>query len=174
MATPPRREHRGREGGRRRISLGAVAELLVDPPPHGGAGAGGAIAWRLGHLSEMLTLRAGHTVGSHVLTHDDYRHHGDAAGAIAAFDTGAAAWREALTSADDAALDTVGRSTYPDGSDPDDAFIETAWWVNQELLHHGAEIALLRDLYRDRQLCCSSANGARPSLNASTSCSEAG
>jgi len=22
------------------------------------------------------------------------------------------------------------------------------WWVNQEILHHGAEIALLRDLYR--------------------------
>ncbi|HEY8675177.1 MAG TPA: DinB family protein, partial [Candidatus Dormibacteraeota bacterium] len=28
---------------------------------------------------------------------------------------------------------------------------ETVWWVNQELLHHGAEIALLRDLYRARQ-----------------------
>ena len=24
------------------------------------------------------------------------------------------------------------------------------WWVNQEVLHHGAEIALLRDLYRRR------------------------
>jgi hypothetical protein len=44
----------------------------------------------------------------------------------------------------------VGRSTYPNGSDPDDPFLHTAWWVNQELLHHGAEIALLRDLYRDR------------------------
>ena len=55
-----------------------------------------------------------------------------------------------LASADDAALDTVGRSTYPYGSDPEDAFIETAWWVNQEVLHHGAEIALLRDLYRAR------------------------
>lgn len=56
----------------------------------------------------------------------------------------------ALTSADAAALDQVGRSTYPNGSDPDDPFLDTAWWVNQELLHHGAEIALLRDLYRDR------------------------
>jgi hypothetical protein len=45
----------------------------------------------------------------------------------------------------------VGCSTYPDGSDPEDPFIETVWWVNQELLHHGAEIALLRDLYRARQ-----------------------
>ncbi|HEY8597500.1 MAG TPA: hypothetical protein VIL85_03660, partial [Thermomicrobiales bacterium] len=58
------------------------------------------------------------------------------------------AWREALLSADDAALDRVGRSSYPSGSDPNEPFIETIWWENQELLHHGAEIALLRDLYR--------------------------
>ena len=48
-------------------------------------------------------------------------------------------------------LDTVGHSTYPRGSDPEDPFIETVWWVNQELLHHGAEIALMRGLYRARQ-----------------------
>jgi DinB superfamily len=106
------------------------------------------IAWRLGHLSEMLTMRADHTIGSHAMTRDDYRFSGDAAGALAAFDSGADAWRAALVSADDPALDMVGRSTYPNGSDPDDPFIETVWWVNQELLHHGAEIALLRDLYR--------------------------
>jgi hypothetical protein len=35
------------------------------------------------------------------------------------------------------------------GSDPGELFIDIAWWVNQEVLHHGAEIALLRDLYRD-------------------------
>ena len=106
------------------------------------------IAWRLGHLGEMLTLRADHTIGSHALTRDDYRFSGDTAGALAAFGSGADAWRAALVSADDAALDMVGRSTYPNGSDPEDPFIETVWWVNQELLHHGAEIALLRDLYR--------------------------
>ena len=27
-------------------------------------------------------------------------------------------------------------------------FLDIAWWVNQETLHHGGEIALLRDLYR--------------------------
>jgi hypothetical protein len=27
-------------------------------------------------------------------------------------------------------------------------FLDIAWWVNQEALHHGGEIALLRDLYR--------------------------
>ncbi|WP_406416997.1 DinB family protein [Streptomyces sp. NBC_00873] len=109
------------------------------------------LAWRLSHVSEMLALRADHTNGSHTLTRDDYHAAGDAAGAIADFDTSASAWREALLSTDDTALDTVGHSTYPHGSDPEDPFIETVWWVNQELLHHGAEIALLRDLFRAQQ-----------------------
>ena len=40
----------------------------------------------------MLTLRADHAIGSHSLTRDDYRHSGDAAGGLDAFD---AAWRAA-------------------------------------------------------------------------------
>ncbi len=120
------------------------------PPPHPWPPPVTTIAWRLAHLSEMLTLRAEYTVGNHALTRDDYRVSGDAAGAIAAFDRAAGAWRAALASADDAALDRIGHSTYPYGSDPEDQFLTTVWWVNQELLHHGAEIALLRDLYRAR------------------------
>jgi hypothetical protein len=42
----------------------------------------------------------------------------------------------------------VGGSNYPYGSDAEEIFIDIVWWVNQEILHHGAEIALLRDLYR--------------------------
>ncbi len=109
------------------------------------------IAWRLGHLSEQMTVRAEYTIGAHVLTRDDYRFSGDAAGAIASFDKGSAASRAAIVSADDAGLDMVGRSTYPDGGDSEERFIDVVWWVNQELLHHGAEIALLRDLYRERR-----------------------
>jgi hypothetical protein len=101
-------------------------------------------------LADLLSMRADHTIGGHALTRHDYRHSGNAAGALAASDAGADTWRAALVSADDDALDKVGRSTYPNGSDPNDPFIETVWWVNQELLHHGAEIALLRDLYRAR------------------------
>ncbi|MER5517742.1 DinB family protein [Streptomyces sp. NPDC002763] len=108
------------------------------------------IAWRLSHLSELLTLRADHTAGGHGLTRDDYPVSGDVTEAVAAFDAGATAWRKVLLSVDDAALDTVGYCTYPHGSDPDEPFIDIVWWVNQELLHHGAEIALLRDLYRTR------------------------
>jgi hypothetical protein len=126
-----------------------------EPPPFT------TIAWRLGHLSEMLTLRADYTVGTHSLTRDAYRHRGDAAGAIAAFTTAAHLWRAALTSADDSALDQVGRSDYLYGSDPECPFIEIVWWVNQELLHHSAEIALLRELYRSAGVAASD----RPSDN---------
>ncbi|MFC9292926.1 DinB family protein [Streptomyces sp. NPDC057011] len=109
------------------------------------------IAWRLNHLTEMLSLRADHTAGGRTLTRDDFPVNGDAAGAVAAFDTAAGAWRKALLGVDDAALDTVGYCTYPHGSDPEEPFIDIVWWVNQEVLHHGAEIALLRDLYRARR-----------------------
>ncbi|MFE3548644.1 DinB family protein [Streptomyces kronopolitis] len=121
------------------------------PGPHPSPPPFTTLAWRLSHLSELLTLRADHTAGSHRLTRDDFRPSGDVTGAIASFDAGAGAWREALLGVDDSALDTVGLSTYPHGSDPEDPFLDTVWWVNQELLHHGAEIALLRDLYRRRQ-----------------------
>ncbi|MEV6212911.1 DinB family protein [Kitasatospora sp. NPDC051914] len=106
------------------------------------------IAWRLSHLTELLVLRAEYTVGGRTLTRDEHPVAGDAVGAVAAFGTAVKAWREALVGADDAALDTVGHSSYPYGSDPEEPFLEIVWWVNQELLHHGAEIALLRDLHR--------------------------
>ncbi|CAN5883022.1 DinB family protein [soil metagenome] len=106
------------------------------------------IAWRMHHLTEMLAGRADWTVGSHSFDEDEMVVRGDAASAIDALRSAVAAWRAALIAADDAALDTVGHSTYPDGSDAEDPFLEIVWWVNQEVLHHGAEIALLRDLHR--------------------------
>jgi len=106
------------------------------------------IAWRLSHISEMLALRADYTVGGRDMTSDSYQNSGAAMGAIEAFGAAARAWRDVLLSCDDADLDTVGLSSYPYGSDPEEVFIDIVWWVNQEILHHGAEIALLRDLYK--------------------------
>ena len=105
------------------------------------------IAWRLSHLTEMLAMRADHTSGTRSMTRDTYVVSGDAVGAVAALMTAVEAWRATLAQCDDRALDTIGYSTYPYGSDAGDMFIDIVWWVNQEILHHGAEIALLRDLY---------------------------
>jgi hypothetical protein len=106
------------------------------------------IAWRLSHLTEMLAMRADYTSGSRSMTEDTYLVSEDAATAIAALAEAVEAWRTSLLQCDDKALDTVGYSTYPYGSDTADMFLDIVWWVNQEVLHHGAEIALLRDLYR--------------------------
>ena len=109
------------------------------------------IAWRLGHLSEQMTVRAEYTIGGPRpdpgrLPLQRRRRRGNR---LLRHRLGRV--RAAIVSADDAGLDMVGRSTYPDGGDSEERFIDVVWWVNQELLHHGAEIALLRDLYRDRR-----------------------
>ncbi|MEY9996916.1 hypothetical protein ABIE67_008948 [Streptomyces sp. V4I8] len=49
-----------------------------------------------------------------------------------------------------AELDTVGFSQYPYGSAPGEPFISVRWGANLEFVHHMAEIALLRDLWRAR------------------------
>jgi hypothetical protein len=61
----------------------------------------------------MLARRADYTIGSHSLSAFDYVIPGSAIDGIAAFKTAAASWRKALTTADDGALDQVGRSDYP-------------------------------------------------------------
>lgn len=135
-------------GRRATVLLGAGEWGRDSAPEHPYPPPFTTIAWRLSHISEMLALRADYTVGGRDMTSDTYRNSGAAMGAIKGFSDAAEAWRAALAGADDAALDTVGYSAYPYGSDPGEMFVDIVWWVNQEILHHGAEIALLRDLYR--------------------------
>lgn len=60
---------------------------------------------------------------------------------------GLTAWRAGLGQMNDAPLDTIGRSAYPDGLDPTLPLLDIVWWVNKELLEHAAEIWYVRDLY---------------------------
>ena len=115
-----------------------------EPPPFT------TIAWRIGHLACFITLRADYTIGTKSMRAETFDFPGTAEAAIAALGHAGARWREALTSASDADLDQVGRSSFPWGLDPTLPFLDITWWVNQEALHHGGEIALLRDLYRAR------------------------
>ncbi|MGX1025878.1 DinB family protein [Streptomyces sp. SAI-097] len=59
-------------------------------------------------------------------------------------------WREDVAHVTDEQLDAVGFSQYPYGSDPDDPYIGVVAGDNLEFIHHMAEIALLRDLWRSR------------------------
>jgi hypothetical protein len=63
---------------------------------------------------------------------------------------GLEAWRSGLDQMDDTDLDTVGRSAYPEGLDPQLPLLDIVWWVNKELLWHAAEIWFVRDLYTAR------------------------
>ena len=121
-----------------------AAPVAPSPPPLT------TIAWRLDHLSESMLGRADHLGGSRSFTRAEYEPRPDAVGAIAQFAAAADAWRRAMLGVDEADYDRTGLSSYPYGSDADEVFLGNVWWQNQEVLHHGAEIALLRDLYRHR------------------------
>lgn len=57
-------------------------------------------------------------------------------------------WRDDVAALTDEQLDMVGFSQYPYASDPDDPYIAVLSGTNLEFIHHMAEIALLRDLWR--------------------------
>lgn len=105
------------------------------------------IAWRMCHLTNGLLHRADYTTGSRSLAWDDYVITPDAQAALQYLTEATETWRAVLTAMTDADLDQVGRSQLPWGLDPRLPFLDIVWWVNQELLGHGAELALLRDLY---------------------------
>jgi len=121
-----------------------AAPAAPTPPPFT------TIAWRLDHLSETMLGRADHLNGSQSFTRAEYESRPDAVGAIEQFHQAADAWRRAMLSVDESDYDRTGLSSYPYGSDADERFLDNVWWQNQEVLHHGAEIALLRDLYVHR------------------------
>ena len=108
------------------------------------------IAWRLDHLAETLLGRADHLGGSRSFTRAGYESRPDAAGAVEQLRRAARDWRRAILGVDESDYDRTGLSSYPYGSDADELFLSNVWWQNQEVLHHGAEIALLRDLYTHR------------------------
>jgi hypothetical protein len=126
---------------------------LVDTevwPPTGEAAPPRTIAWSMGHLGSGVAIRADWLVGAHRADNEDFDWPMTAdAGTRFMFD-GLAAWRRGLATMTDEDLDTVGRSAYPGGLDPELPLIEIVWWVAKELLWHSAEIWLLRDLYAAR------------------------
>ncbi|MFF4360053.1 DinB family protein [Streptomyces sp. NPDC001604] len=109
------------------------------------------IAWRLGHLHFCFAGQWEWTFGERrqepkLLV--DFTP--SAALALERFWALIDRWRDSVAAMTDAQLDTVGFSQYPYGSDPDEPFISVLWGSNLEFIHHMAEIALLRDLWRSR------------------------
>ncbi len=101
------------------------------------------IAWRLAHLGRTLADRASAHFGDR--TYDD----SVPADLLGYVDTAYAAWSAGIAAADQE------RFARPHQGPPGSADERYPFWavvlhVNREVIHHGAEAALLRDLYRRR------------------------
>ena len=106
-----------------------------------------SLSWTAIHLGELGTLRSDWTTGSHSLRHTDLTWPETAVEGVAAMKAGLDAWRATLGQVDDAHLDRVGGSAFPDGLDTGLPLIDICWWNTRELIHHGADMATVRDLY---------------------------
>lgn len=107
------------------------------------------IAWRLGHLTVgVFGVRAHHHFGAPA---DDYMSHDyplRADAALAQLDDAYRLWTDGVASLDEAALaQPIGAA---EGPWADRSMAELIVHISREAIHHGAEIALLRDLYRCR------------------------
>jgi hypothetical protein len=105
------------------------------------------LAWSIGHLASGVAQRADWLTGSHSLRSADVSWYLEAHQGVEALNAALRAWRDGLTTMTDTDLDTIGRSAYPDGLDPQLPLLDIVWWVNKELLFHAGEIWLVRDLY---------------------------
>jgi hypothetical protein len=108
------------------------------------------IAWLMWHLSEMCVGRADWTNGEHQIQPNDVVCAPTAVEALAQLREALSRWRSVFDDLDPQEYEIVGRSQYPYGLDPDLPLRDILWWQNREIIHHTAEIALLRDLYRWR------------------------
>ena len=107
------------------------------------------IAWRLAHIIVGV-------LGARVHSHFDgpeadyqtFEYAGTADEALAQVDEAFAAWTAGVRSWDEAALaEPCGPS---EGPWAEHSRVELVLHINREIIHHGAEIALLRDLFAHR------------------------
>lgn len=105
------------------------------------------IAWRMSHLTVgCFGMRAASHFGGPAVSYETYDYPGTAAGALAALDSSYALWINGVRGLSAADLTRpVGPAEGEWASAP---MGQLVLHINREALHHGAEIALLRDLYQ--------------------------
>ena len=107
------------------------------------------IAWRLGHIAtSILGMRAANHFGNGSFDIRSVRWPGTAAEGLAFVDGTYDDWITGVRGLDD---DRLAHPCGPaEGPFADYPFAALVLHINREVIHHGAEIACLRDLYRDR------------------------
>ncbi|HVE92581.1 MAG TPA: DinB family protein [Actinomycetota bacterium] len=114
-----------------------------DPPPVT------TIAWRIGHIGcGVLGMRASNHFGDGSTDYQTTVWPSTAIEAIDYLDQSYGAWRDGISKLSEEDLwKPVGPAEGPYAQSP---YIELILHINREAIHHAAEIALLRDLYRAR------------------------
>ncbi|UOZ09746.1 DinB family protein [Amycolatopsis sp. WQ 127309] len=119
------------------------AHPAPEPPPVT------TIAWRLSHiLVGVLGMRTASHFGGPAMDYDSYDYPGTAAGALGQLDELYGRWIAGVRALDAAGLARpCGPAEGPYAAEP---LATLVLHINRETLHHGAEVLLLRDLYRRR------------------------
>lgn len=128
------------------ISLGA-GEFTMDyaRPPHDREPVT-TIAWRLAHLIDVFGPPTVPHFGDPPADHPTFGYSGTAKGALRQLDDGHDAWVSGVRSLGAAGLARPqGAISPPEYADAPMA--KLILYTNLEVIHHGAEISLLRDLY---------------------------
>jgi hypothetical protein len=104
------------------------------------------IAWRLGHvIVGVLGARNAAHFGGPPMDYLTFDWPGDAATALAMLDDGYTRWVAGVRSLDEARLaEPVGEAEGPYAERP---YATLVLHIHRELIHHLAEVALLRDLF---------------------------
>jgi DinB superfamily len=107
------------------------------------------IAWRMAHISVgILGMRASNHFGDGSVSYETTDWPADAAGGVALLDGAYERWTSGVRSLDDDGLARpCGPAEGPFAAYP---FAALVLHINREVIHHGAEITLLRDLWRHR------------------------
>jgi hypothetical protein len=127
------------------IGVGAMqrddASDEPDPPPVT------TIAWRIAHITvECLSIRTMNHFGGPTAHWETWEYTDHADEALAQLDAAYDAWSTGVESLGEEGLARpVGPAEGPWAEAP---YADLVLHINRELIHHGAEICLLRDLYR--------------------------
>jgi hypothetical protein len=107
------------------------------------------IAWRVAHLTvECLSIRTMNHFGGPTVHWETWEHTDRADRALAQLDAAYDAWTAGVESlGEDGLAAPCGGSEGPFSEAP---MADLVLHLNRELIHHGAEICLLRDLYARR------------------------